>query len=193
MITTGSLFRKDNSENCFSICGFRCKWVKISVIHRLTATLCLQQIWQAHWNVGTDFFHKPLSRVIKSHKAKCTLARMDSRKNFIIRLKKNRLNSWRRENHIFFFYVKAFASATPCDLPGVFSKVKSHRGKTARQQRLCACLHCVYLWLDWTAFLCYLYTNRLFRGECCAPVATLLTLDQTEIANHWTSNSCPKK
>lgn len=157
----------------------------------LTSTLECWNVLSVYFTSQSDFFHKPLSRLIKTHKAKCTLARMDSRNRFIIRLK-NRLNSWRRENHIF-FYVKAFASATPCDLPGVFSKVKSHRGKTGRQQRLCACLHCVYLWLDWTAFLCYLYTNRLFRGECCAPVATLLTLDQTEIANHWTSNSCPKK
>lgn len=44
-------------------------------------------------------------------------------------------------------------------------------------KRLCACLHCVYLWLDWPASPCWLYTNRLLRGERCVPIATLMTSD----------------
>lgn len=44
-------------------------------------------------------------------------------------------------------------------------------------KRLCACLHCVCLWLDWAASPCWLYTNRLLRGERCVPIATLMTSD----------------
>lgn len=64
-------------------------------------------------------------------------------------------------------------------------------------KRLCACLHCVCLWLDWAASPCWLYTNRLLRGERCVAIATLMTSDLNTnyppLDFHSTSNSGPNK